>query len=600
MMKRLHWTAKLGLLFAALMTLTGLSQALLSRLQIDLTEDGLYTLSDGARSVIAKQQDTVTLQLYYSETAAAGIPQLGIYARQVEDLLRSFARASDGKIKIEIIKPKPFSDKEDLAVTAGLRGVPGPTGETIFFGLVANNSKGTQKVIPFLNPDEQGKLEYDLVNLVSQLTRSAKPKIAVYTTLPMPFGSGGPLAMMQGQSQPYAIYQQLRLNYAITLLDAEFTEIPADISMMMIAHPGVLNPAQARTIDQFVNRGGRLLLFIDPFSESASISRPTEYGQPQSRILPGSNMPELLEAWGLRMSPDRVVADGKWARRIAMPGQTESLYFLPWLSIPREGMGKADLATSGLANINVGTAGSLDLLPRDGVTTTEILSTSDLGGEFDSSMFAGNLDPFKLIEQFQPSGRRYVIAARLSGRIPSAFGAAPAKNSAIVVVADSDMLSDHVWLQPGGNGQSIQTIGDNGSFILNLVDQLSGDPAMIALRGREPKSRAFNILADKQVEAENQLRLEQSKLATQLKETQSRITQLEGGNTNALSAAQKDEVSRFRRQVVETRRKLRATQGELRQSAEGISTFLMIFNIAFVPILILGYLVIRGLRKKRR
>ncbi len=598
MIKHLTWGKRLAILFISLAVVIMASQALLSRAQLDLTQDKLFTLSAGSRTVLGNLKQPVTLRLYYSETAAAGIPALGIYERQVEDVLSSISRASKGQVKIEIERPKPFSDKEDLALTAGLREVPSPSGESIFFGLVASNPFAGRKVIPFLDPGDQPRLEYDIINLITQLTRPSRPKIAVYTSLPLAFGAGGPLAMMQGNSQPYAIYQQLRAQYTIALLADNFTSIPDDIATLVIAHPGVLAPGQLRSIDQFVNRGGRVLAFVDPFAESAASSRPAELGQPQPAILPGSNMPELLTAWGLQMSPDRVVADGKWARRISIPGKAEALYFLPWIGVQKEGMTPGDLATSGLAMVNMSTAGALEILPRAGVVSSTVLTTSELGGEFPTDMFRGDVDPFKLIEQFRPSGRRYVLAARVTGKLPSAFGLPTGKESAVVVVADSDMLADHVWVQPGQNGQ-MQAIADNGSFVLNLVDQLSGDPALIGLRGREPRSRAFTILADKQVDAENQLRLEQSRLSAKLKETQSRISALESAGRGTLSAAQSAEVSKFRREVVETRRKLRETQGTLRQSAEGIGRVLMALNIFLVPALILLALAVRSSRRNQ-
>ncbi len=614
-MRQLSTSVKLLLLFALFGVSVGLSQLLFSRARVDLTEDRLFTLNEGTRQVLNKLKEPIRLKLTYSERAAAGYPEIQSYAQEVDDLLDSFARSSGGKITIEHVNPAPFSEGEDLAVQSGLHGAPTENGDTLYFGLEATNSTTGRKVIPFLSTDREAQLEYDLIKLITQLENPAKQKVALYTTLPMAFGPGGPIAMVQGQSNPYAIYQQLREQFNLFTLAPDFTEIPADINLLVLAHPNILTDAQQFSIDQFVLRGGRLMLFIDPISEmSQSV-------QSKGAIIAGtrpppitSDMPVLLSAWGLKMTAGQVAADGKFAQQVASEGG-QPIYYLPWIGIQSSTFAKDNLTVQGLRQINLATSGLLEMQPRPGVQQEALFTTSDLAGVFDATVFMNDPDPATLIQTFKPTGAQYVLAARLSGTFSSAFNEPPvpglphllksSKPTTILVVADTDMLSDALWVNVKSTVESgiIQPVADNGSFFFNTVDQMLGASELLALRSRRPAARPFTLVQEKQIEAERDLRNRQNDLMDELKNTQGRITQLEGTGGSGekfLSAAQKAEIEKFRKKVTETRKSLRQIQGRLRQSVDTLKMKITLANVATIPLLLLLIALVRALIKFRR
>ncbi len=613
-MRQLSTSVKLLLLFVLFSCIVGASQLLFSRVRVDLTQDRLFTLDDGTHQVLKTLKEPIKLKLTYSERAAAGYPEIQAYAQQVNDLLDSFARSSRGKITVERVNPAPFSEGEDLAVQSGLHGAPTDSGDTLYFGLEATNSTTGRKVIPFFSTDREPQLEYDLIKLITQLENPAKQKIALYTTLPMAFGPGGPVEMVQGRSRPFAIYQQLREQFNLFNLAPDFTEIPADVNLLVLAHPNALSDVQQFAIDQFVLRGGRLMLFVDPISEMSQSVQNSGAMLAGTRPPPiSSDMPALLSAWGLKLTAGQVAADGKFAQQVSTKAG-QPIYYLPWIGVQSSTFAKDDLTIQGLRQINLATSGILEMQPRPGVQQEALFSTSDLAGVFDATVFMNDPDPATLIQTFKPTGAQYVLAARLSGTFSSAFNDPPvlgqphvlksSKPTTILVVADTDMLADALWLDDRTKESDIlRPVADNGSFFFNTVDQMLGASELLALRSRRPAARPFTLVQEKQIEAERDLRSRQSDLMDELKNTQGRITQLEGTGGSGekfLSAPQKAEIEKFRKKVTETRKSLRQIQGSLRQSVDVLKTKITLANVATVPLLLLLIALLRALIKSRR
>jgi ABC-type uncharacterized transport system involved in gliding motility auxiliary subunit len=617
-MRRLSTTLKLVLLALVFCVIVGSAQLLLSRARVDLTDNKLYTLSDGTQSILKNLKEPIKLRFTYSAQAAAGYPQIQLYAQQVNDLLDAFARKSGGKITIERINPEPFSDNEDIAMIGGLRGAPTNTGDTLYFGLEATNSssdKSGRKIIPFFAPDREPQLEYDLINMVSQLSTPTKPKVALLTSLPMAFGPGGPMAAAQGASRPYVMYEQLRAQFQLTNLYSDFVVIAPDVRVLIIAHPAPLNAIQLYAIDQFVMRGGRLMVFVDPVSEMALTMQGSEAMLASASPPPiASDLQPLFAKWGVKLTEGQVAADGKFAQQVSMSAG-EPIFYLPWIGVRSTAFAANDLTVQGLKQINLATSGVLELLPREGVTQEALYTTSDVAGLFDAAIFRGNPDPVTLIQNFKPTGAQYTLAARLTGRFESAFSGPPIPNitflpksvtpTSIIVVADTDLLSDPLWVNIGGNESTpvVQPIADNGAFFFNALDQSLGVNELLSLRSRRSAARPFILVQEKQFEAEQKLRIQQGALREKLESTQARIAQLEGaGGTSRQfqSKAQKAEIDGFRRNVVTTRKALREIQGKLRRSVDALETKIVAINIIAVPLLLLLVALGRTILRSRR
>jgi len=596
------------------MLLLGLNMVAYSPLagvQLDLTQQSLYSLAPGTRAVLAGLKEPITLRLFYSPELGTRIPQYAAYSDRVRELLRAYAALAPGKIRLEIHTPEPFSEDEDHAAGYGLQGVPlDQSGQRVYFGLQGTNLLDDERNIAFFQPERERFLEYDLTKLVLDLANPDKPVVGLMTALPM---EGDAQAMMQHKGgAPWAVMQSLTQIARIRDLPPTATTIDPDIKVLMLVHPQNLSDATLYAIDQFVMRGGRLLAMVGPTNEAMA---QTQDAQADS----ASNLKRLFDAWGIVYDPEQAVGDldGAWKVR----GQSgEPVTFVGYFSV-RDGINRDDPATADLQEVVLANSGFLSLTPQSSLILTPLLSTSDHSATLPASAFRHEPDPAKILEQFHPDGYNRVVAAHLRGRLHSAFTAAPEGASGaflaeskgvanLVVIADTDMLSDRFWTRAADFfGSSNSTpFADNGTLIQNIVGTLSGGDALIGLRSRGGVSRPFEVVDALQRNAETHFRETETALSHHLDEASKQLDDLRGGRDGsanaALSADQQTAVDGLKRDIADTRGKLRQVQFNLRHDIAALKLRLEIFDIVAVPALLtLAALIIalvRSMRRRRR
>jgi len=589
--------------------------------QLDLTENGLYTLSPGTKHIIENLKEPITLKFYYSKKVAADYAQIQSYADRVRDLLQRYAAISGGKIIVQEIDPEPFTPEEDEATAAGLSAAPTDSGDNVYFGLVGTNTIDGKETIAFFSQDREPFLEYDVTSLIYHLATPKKPVLGIITSLPMEMGPGGMQAMMAGQAQPYMAYQELQASYTTKMLQQDFTAIPSDVDVLMIAHPGDLTDQQRYAIDQFVLKGGRALVFVDPYAELAN---PNGAYDPNGAGAVMSDLPKLFKAWGISYDPAKVVIDRDLAQRVQTADQRNPVQSYPiWLKLGPDQFDQHDQITASLQNLNLASAGAL--IPAKGATTkfSPLVTTSNDASLVDAVQVRLNPRPQDLMDQIGPIGHQYTLAARISGPAKTAFPKGPpdggeaksevksAKDINVVVMADADVFDDRFWVHYDNLfGKRIASpFADNGAFILNAVENLTGSNDLISLRTRATSDRPFVVVRQLQADAQTEFQQEADTLQARLTDTQQRLHDLEqgGGDANSKSAsltpAQQAEIQKFKRDLIETRSELRDVQHNLRKEVDALGSFLAFVNIALVPILValfaLGLAVIRRRRRAR-
>lgn len=599
--------------------------------RMDLTADGLYTLSDGTREVLKSLPDTITLTFYFSDELADQFPATQAYGERVKDMLKEYRSLSDGKINLNIVDPEPFSEEEDEAVALGLTGVPTGNGDQLYFGLVGTDTTDRQEVIPIFDQRRERFLEYDLTQLVQNLKESKRPLVGVLSSLPLAFGPGGLQAAIQGQSQPFSVWEQLNQNFNVTTVAQDFEALPDGLDVLVLAHPGALTPHQLFAIDQFVLHGGRALVMVDPFAESASYMAGGAGNMP---VPQSSNLEPLLTAWGVKFDTSEVVADRALAQQVATGNNRNSITdYVIWMRPQKDNMSADDLVTANLNNMLIAAGGYFT--PADGATTSfePLISSSDQASIIPSTTLEVQPDPNMLLRDFRPTGEHYVMAARVTGMAKTAFPDGPPqletdattnvdvvekqnlpeasllkeseKPINVILIADSDFLDDRFWIQ----SQNVlgQRIGiptaDNGAFVLNAVENLTGSDALISLRSRGTSERPFTVVDELRRNAEQQYLAEEQRLQQRLDQTEQQIAQMEGQQTEGglfLSPDQQAAIAKFREQALETRKQLREVQRRLRSDIEALADTLRIVNILVMPLLIAGLAVALGVMRQRR
>jgi ABC-type uncharacterized transport system involved in gliding motility auxiliary subunit len=603
-------------------------------LRLDLTAEHLYTLSSGTSRTLARIGEPITLRFYYSTRLGDTAPGYGVYARQVRELLDQYVAAARGKIRLEVFDPQPFSAVEDQAVAFGLQSVPlNGQGEQVYFGLAGTNSTDDQQVIAFFSPERERFLEYDLTKLVHSLAVPKKTVVGLISFLPL---EGDMAAVMQGRpSVPQAIFTQLEEVDKVKPLASDIAAIPADIDVLMLVHPQHLSNETLFAIDQFVLRGGRALVFVDPYSEFAA-AHPNRPGRPGSPS--DSNLERLFKSWGIELVPGVVAADRRNAQRVnvPVPGRSpEVLDYVAWLDLKGASLDRRDMITADLNHVVMASTGIIRPLPKATTTLEPLITSSPDSMAIPVEKVTGMPDVAGLLVDFKPDGKPLILAARLSGMVASAFPEGPpAKPGAanpgaekskqanpaagrwlahstrpinVVVVADTDLLADGFWVQQQnffGRQVTVPT-ADNGDFVANAIDVLGGGEDLIGLRSRGSVARPFEVVDRIRREAEARYSSEEQALRAKLKDTQAKLANLTGtGETAAavaLSSAQAKAIEQFRGDMLQTRGQLRAVQAALRRDIAGLKGWLEFVNIALVPIIVaVAAIALAAVRLKRR
>ncbi len=587
-----------------------------SSARLDLTSNGLYTVSQGTKNTLRAIPEPITLRFFFSEQASVRYAGIRAYGARVRDLLQEYANLANGKIKLEIIDPEPLSEQEDLAVAQGVTGAPTPEGEKIYFGLVGTNMVNGREVVPFFLEDREKYLEYDLTNLIYKLIRDKKPVIGVVSNLPFDTGIGGMMAAMQGRSRPFMIYEQIRESYDVQFLEQDFDRVPENIDVIMIAHPKPLNDKTQYAIDQFVMRGGRALVFLDPWSEISQVSADPMSGQPLDGSTPASatSIDKLMKSWGVSIDPKHVIGVRDLAQRVQFGGDV--VPYVAWLGFKAPNMDRRDVVTGELTDINLATVGAITALKGATTKLTPMIETTDDTMELDISKVRGNPNPDEMLRDFVKSGDRFTVAARVQGPVKSAFpGAPPADETPktplpaylketkgpanIILVADSDIFTDSFWVQAQElQGQRLAVpIADNAAFVLNAIENLSGSSDLISLRSRGTSNRQFTVVNNLRLRAEQQFLQQEQALQDKMTATQNRLAELEGRRAaqakpgvrpqDLLTPEQEAEIEKFRAELVTTRTQLRDVQRKLRRDIDRLGNWLAAINTLLVP-LILG------------
>ncbi|HEX6958917.1 MAG TPA: Gldg family protein [Ferrovibrio sp.] len=623
--------------FAIFFAVNILANQGLRNVRFDLTEAKLYTLSDGTRNVLKKIPEPITLRFFFSDKIASAAPQIKQYGARVRELLERYAALSNGKIRLEVIDPEPFSEAEDRAVQAGLKAATLGDGQ-LYFGLAGTNALDQQETIPFFQTDKEQFLEYDLTKLVYALSNPKKPLVGILGALPLEYGPGGVMAAMRGQAQPYLILEQIKQFFDVKMLDANKPEeINDKFSVLILAHPKDLGAQEKYAIDQYVLKGGRLIAFSDPYSETMAAMPNPATGMPMPGADSGSLLNDLFKAWGVEIVPDKFVADLALAQRVqtGKSGPAAVVDYIPWLNVPPAQMDHGDVITADLTNINTASMGAIRKLDGATTTLTPLLMSSKQAMLMDISNLKGDPDPQKLADQFKPSGDSYVLAARISGPAKTAFPdgpppapekkdasgkAEPAKPAApaeaqvkesakpinVILVADADLLDDRFWVRSQQMfGQNLyMPIAANADFVINAIDNMSGSGDLIALRSRGRSQRPFEVIEDLRRQAEQKFLSRQNELQKQLEDTQKKLADLQSktqGQSNALlTAEQQAAIDNFRDQLLQTRRELRGVQRELNHDIDNLELWIKFINIGLMPLLAALVAVGLGIAWRRR
>lgn len=605
-----------NLILAALllMLVTILSNTLLTSTRMDLTEQKLYTLTEGSKQIVGKLSDTIVLQLFFSDNMLRDVAQIKSYAVRVKELLQEYVNHSNGKLVLKVIDPEPFSDEEDRAVQFGLQGVPiNEVGDMAYFGLAATNSTDGEEIVPFFSPENEDVVEYELSRMIYNLDQPDKPKIGVISSHMV---NGTPPGPRGGPPGPgWVFFTKMQELFDARVFFNELAVIPPEYDLLLVIHPNRLSDLSLSAIDQYLLKGGKAVFFLDPLSEvEIPPPSPFDMGNMQEPKL-GSDIIPLLSAWGLEVNRLTVVGDKEKARRVVFSKDPTALPedYVAWLSLTEENFNQDDVITNKLSSIIMASAGALITTKKTDLKILPLIQTTDQSMIIEAAKVETSPNPKELMSHFVASGEKYTLAARITGQAKTAFpegqperikregqeelpripledwvqeSTAPMN---VVLVTDSDMLHDSFWVrvQEFYGERLAAPFADNGAFLINTLDNLSGSSDLISVRSRAAYARPFSVIRELTRKAEDQFLATEKELQQKLRETEQRLGQLQqkNGDPQGSSAAQ-EEIAQFLREKIGIRKQLRDVQRELRKDIENLETRLKFYNIGLIPLLI--------------
>ena len=588
-------------------------------LRVDLTEEGLYTLSRGSRAVLAKLDSDVALKYYFSSSSPEMPMAFKTYAQQVRNLLEEYERASGGRLSLETYDPKPDSDAEEWAQRYGVE--PQTTsafGSPIYFGVVAVCGD-REETLGVLSPRTESTLEYDLTRLVTRVAWPERPVVGVMTSLEGVLGEQqNPMMMQMGRRPPrgWAAFAELAKDYDVRPVAPDAEVIDPAVKTLVVLHAKELSDKTLYAIDQFVLGGGRLIACVDPLSVQDLVSSRKD----QNPMMPSggdgpSTLGKLFEAWGIGFDSESLVCDLASATRLnnGTGGVDENPAFL---SLGADNMDKGDLLVAGVTQVLLPFAGSFTFNggTDGGLTFEPVLSTSA-----EHSSDAGRMDALYgggSLGKTPSDGKPRVVAARLSGTFPTAFpqgpdgtntveGALSSGKGAALLVGDSDFLADEfcVRLLQTPFGAMVQPMNDNLALFSNIIEQFAGREELIGIRTRGASDRPFAKVDALETQALAKWQSKERELQDALQETRQRLAELErqksGSERSLVSREQQEEIARFRRTQADTSRQLKNVRKELTAGIDALGLKLKCINIALVPALVVLFGLLRGWRRRR-
>jgi len=593
-------------------------------LRFDLTAGNSFTLSDSAKSLLAKVEEPVRFDFYRTRSVEGLSPQIKMHIQnfgdRVEQMLRQFERATKGKIILDRIDPEPDTPAEENAIAAGVHGQSLPNGDTIFLGLVISQGD-SEHVIPFFDWNKEGSIEYDIAKAVHEAQQLSKPKLGLISTLPL---KAPPMPMMPGQpaQEDQYIISELENSFNVEVIEPTATELPKDLDMLVVIHPIGLSNTLLFGIDQFTLSGKPMFLAVDPsslfFRSQQQQNQMAMMGRPNPNT--SSDFPQFFSSWGIKYSTGDVLADPDIA-------YTQQNTMQPaWLIFRENNVSEDFLPAAELNAVLLLESGSLSLDEGSKLTFEPILQTTESAGKINGMMlqFA---QQGALLNQLEASGEKQTVAGLLSGEFTTAFpNGKPSDPSLapegdveseepeqlytgkgnVFIIADTDWLLDQFSIRRQNflGMMTIQPINDNLVMGTNVIEFLGGSQDLIGIRSKGEVARSFDRVQAMEVEAQKQYQIKlqevEEKISEMNQEIQQLVTQQQGTGLIVAGPELSQALQELRENEANMRAERRVIRRELRKDIDALKWKLASLNIGYSPIglVIFGFIFYRMRKQK--
>ena len=589
-------------------------------LRWDSTDDKLYSLSEGTRKILSSLEQDVSLKVFYTKDSVNTPVHIKTYSQRLLDFLSEYEYYSRGKVSVEVYDVETDSDEEDWARSYGIEPVNLPSGERIYFGLVAM-AADQEETIKMIDPSRETQLEYDMTRIISKVQSPEKQKLGIISSLQI-FGTP-PAFNMQSPSrgmEPWMFVTELKKTYNVEEINTTAGSIGDDIDLLLILHPKNLSEKLRYAVDQYVLKGGNAIVFVDPFA--VSDSSPNPQGMPSS-----SSLKKLFAAWGVEMDATKVVVDFDYTTKLRNQNNQPEDSPL-WLSIKSGSFNADDIATAKLESILLPVAGAIKKIPDSESEYKSLMKSSSNSSLTES--FKVRFGASMLRRDFKPSIDQYDLAVRVRGKFKTAFPDGKPKDkdakdksdkkdeseaahlaegkedAVIVIISDADMLFDSYYVSKQNFlGINLSRMfNDNLNFLLNTTEVLTGSEELISIRSRGKFERPFVKVQELEKKAQTRWLAREQELVRKADETNRKLREFDKQKDKSqrfvMTPEQEAEIQRFQEEKRKVNSELKQVRRNLRADIETLGNKIKFINIFVMPMLVslagIGYAVYRRKR----
>ena len=630
----------LGLFSMTLMIYIGTT--LFKKARVDITEESLYTLSNGTKSILSKLDSPIKLKLYYSKTAAnkgtEGLRAFNNHYLYVQELLRQYVGNSRNNLTLDVIDPRPDTPEEEDALAYGLKKFNLTETERYFFGLVAENESGTEKIIEFFDPNQKDKLEYDLTKLIYTVLNPQKKNIGVISSMEVMTENLSPymaqIMRMQGKAvnESWAVTKMLSEFYNVKKIEKD-TKAITGVDSLVVIHPKGFSEETLFAIDQYVMKGGNLLVFVDP--NAVSDRSAGMYGGASSS--PDAGFKKLMDKWGVELKANTYAGDKYLSGVGRFNPNMPAGRLLALLNCNENCTNEyKDNVTSGINNSTFVFPGVLETKEIEGIKHTPIMSTTAKGNSYTAMGYELN-NPQALWNKFSEGSKPVVIAYKALGKYKTAFPDGvkttetkddkkkdskakkstykkgdktkekvevvkeSAKESAVIVFSDVDFINDQYAFKNTFLGMA--AANDNSTLFLNSVEALTGDIDLMSVRSKGRVNRSFDVINQIEFEAEKRTADKVKEINASIARFQAELNQLgKKANEGNIALLQNEGIRKKKelaKKIAVLKKELRAVKREGREKVEGIGKFFQYLNTLFVPFFVILFGVYYNRKRSR-
>ena len=593
-----------------------------NNMKIDVTQEGLYTLSDGSKKILKQLNQPLKIKLYYSKTAAnkgtEGIRAFNNYYSYIRDLLEEYVSYSQNNLTLYVIDPRPDTKQEEDAIASGLKKFPLSETEKYFFGLVIENETGAEKIIEFFNPSMQESVEYEITKLVYSATNPKKIKLGILSSIKVLNKDLSPymaqMMRMQGKriEQSWIITKILEEFYDVVEIKNNQDNISA-VDLLLVIHPKNLSNATKFAIDQFLLKGGKVCVLVDPLS----VAEQSTQNMSAMRQAPDFSLglKEHFYSWGIIYDSKMFAGDKNLAAVRKVSQFDPPMRLLPVVECDGRCSKDSDIISQGLNRVTLIYPGVLkvDKSKNKNLKYSKIISTTEKGNSYHAMPYELS-NPQALLNKFVQGTEPVVMGYKIIGKFKTAFpkgiqiripdeqikGSSKKiktknmtgvmesiKESAVVIIADVDFIHDQNAFQKTVFG--VNVINNNSTLLLNSLENLAGSNELMSIRSKGKISRSFDVIDEIEFDAKKETEDKVKQINQQITLFTRELNEL-GRKGESISLIQNEGIKKKKqlaKRIALLKSELREVKREGREKIESIGENLQLLNTIFIPALIL-------------